>query len=49
MSETPLRMLFEFIYSAFPIPFFLPLLEVLAAALNTVFGLFGIDFKVIAF
>ncbi len=49
MSETPLRALFEFFYSMFPIPFFLQWLGVLAAAMNSVFGFFGIDFKVIAF
>lgn len=49
MSETPWRGLFEFFYSMFPVPFFLQWLEVLAAAMNSLFGLLGVDFKVVAF
>jgi hypothetical protein len=49
MPDTELRGLFEFFYAMFPIPFFLPLLEVAAAVLNTLFGVLGLSFKVIAF
>jgi len=49
MPETELRGLFEFFYAMFPIPFFLPLLEVVAAVMNTLFGALGLGFKVIAF
>ncbi len=49
MTDTPLRATFEFFYSMFPIPFFLQWLEVLAAALNSLFGMFGLDLKFLAF
>jgi hypothetical protein len=49
MTETPLRATFEFFYSMFPFAFFLQWLEVLAAAMNSLFGIFGLDLKVLAF
>lgn len=49
MEQPILRPLFEAFYTAFPTGFFLQMLDGIAALINFIFGIFGIQSNVVGF
>lgn len=44
-TEGPLRQFVEFLFSVFPLPGYLQIFDVMAAILNGIMGILGLDIK----